>query len=110
MAAGADDIAKKTARWAAKGETYHPPTRPPDDVDGVIALRNLVAHPSALARGQIPPGAWVEAWLTVGEWLDLAPLARVGHRGRYFPRRQENRWSGSSVPVPFAATAEALGP
>jgi hypothetical protein len=99
----------KTAEAAAKGKVYIAPTDPLDDLDAVIALRNLVAHPTALSRGQIPSQAWVQAWLTVAERFDLALLARLGHEGRYFPRRQEDRWQGGSMAVPFAGQGSVLG-
>ena len=112
-AARAADVAKKTAQAAAKGKTYSPPADPLNDLDGVLALRNLVAHPTALSRGQIPAQAWMQAWVqawrTVAEWFDLALLARLGHVGRYFPRRQHNRWEGALVTVPFAGQPDALG-
>lgn len=108
-AARAADVAKKQATKARQGKTYAPPSDPLDDVDGVLALRNLVAHPTG-SRLPLPGEAWMQAWQTVSEWLDLALLARLGYTGDYFPRRDEQRWVGTVVPVPFATKVDALGP
>lgn len=93
----------------AKAAKSNLPTAATDDMHAVLELRNLVAHPTALSRANIPTTAWIEGWRTAGEWLDLALLARLGYVGTYFPRRQEDRWQGGSVLVPHAAHPNAVG-